>query len=289
MTNAPAVLRKLLAGPGLVRAPGVFDGLGAHLVRRAGFSAVYLTGAGVAVSGYGLPDIGLVTASEMADRVALAVEASGLPVIADADTGYGGAINVVRTVRAYERAGAAAIQLEDQAFPKRCGHLAGKEVVSADEFARKLSAALEARETGLVVIARTDARGPAGLDEAIDRANRYAAEGADLIFVEAPESREEIERVAAEVNAPLMFNVVPSGRSPEIADGELERLGFRLAIYPLALLEPVASAMAAALVRMGGRDGGEVTGPAGIFGLVGLHDWAEFDREPGGNTLPGRQ
>ncbi len=289
MTNAPAVLRKLLAGPGLVRAPGVFDGLGAHLVRRAGFSAVYLTGAGVAVSGYGLPDIGLVTASEMADRVALAVEASGLPVIADADTGYGGTINVVRTVRAYERAGAAAIQLEDQAFPKRCGHLAGKEVVGADEFARKLSAALKARETGLVVIARTDARGPADLDEAIARANRYAAEGADLIFVEAPESREEIERVAAEVSAPLMFNVVPSGRSPEITDDELERLGFRLAIYPLALLEPVASAMPPALVRMGGRESGEVTGPGGIFSLVGLHEWAEYDREPGGNSLPGRQ
>ena len=276
MTNAPAALRKLLAGPGLVRAPGVFDGLGAHLVRRAGFSAAYLTGAGVAVSGYGLPDIGLVTGSEMADRVALVVEASGLPVIADADTGYGSAINVVRTVRAYERAGAAAIQLEDQAFPKRCGHLTGKEVVSSDEFVRKLSAALDARETGLVVIARTDARGPAGLDEAIVRANRYAAEGADLIFVEAPESREEIERVAAEVGAALMFNVVPSGRSPEIADDELERLGFRLAIYPLALLAPAASAMTAALARMGGRDGGEVAGPTGIFGLVGLQEWAEL-------------
>jgi 2-methylisocitrate lyase-like PEP mutase family enzyme len=276
MTNAPAALRKLLAGPGLVRAPGVFDGLGAHLVRRAGFSAAYLTGAGVAVSGYGLPDIGLVTGSEMADRVALVVEASGLPVIADGDTGYGSAINVVRTVRAYERAGAAAIQLEDQAFPKRCGHLAGKEVVSSDEFVRKLSAALDAREADMVVIARTDARGPAGLDEAIIRANRYAAEGADLIFVEAPESREEIERVAAEVDAALMFNVVPSGRSPEIADDELERLGFRLAIYPLALLAPAASAMAAALARMGGRAGGEIVGPAGIFSLVGLQEWAEL-------------
>jgi 2-methylisocitrate lyase-like PEP mutase family enzyme len=273
MTDGPAVLRKLLAGPGLVRAPGVFDGLGAHLVRRAGFPAVYLTGAGVSVSGYGLPDVGLVTGSEMAGRVALAVQASGLPVIADADTGYGSPINVVRTVRAYEQAGAAAIQLEDQVFPKRCGHLAGKEVVSSDEFVRKLSAALDARQAGTVLIARTDARGPAGLDEAIARANRYAAEGADLIFVEAPESTEEVQRVAAEVSAPLMFNVVPSGRSPEIADDELARLGFALAIYPLALLEPAAVAMAAALAQLGGRPLGEIAGPASLFDLVGLEEW----------------
>jgi 2-methylisocitrate lyase-like PEP mutase family enzyme len=285
MTDAPAVLRKLLAGPSLVRAPGVFDGLGAHLVRRAGFPAVYLTGAGVSVSAYGLPDVGLVTGSEMAGRVALAVQASELPVIADADTGYGSPINVVRTVRAYEQAGAAAIQLEDQAFPKRCGHLAGKEVVSSDEFVRKLGAALDARQAGTVLIARTDARGPAGLDEAIARANRYAAEGADLIFVEAPESAEEVRRIAAEVSAPLMFNVVPSGRSPEIADDELERLGFALAIYPLALLEPAAVAMAAALARMGGRHPGEIAGPAKLFDLVGLGEWTGLgERYSGGGA-----
>jgi len=283
MTDAPAVLRKLLAGPSLVRAPGVFDGLGAHLVRRAGFPAVYLTGAGVSVAAYGLPDVGLVTGSEMAGRVALAVQASELPVIADADTGYGSPINVVRTVRAYEQAGAAAIQLEDQAFPKRCGHLAGKQVVSSDEFVRKLSAALDARQAGIVLIARTDARGPAGLDEAIARANRYAAEGADLIFVEAPESAEEVRRIAAEVSAPLMFNVVPSGRSPEIADDELERLGFALAIYPLALLQPAAVAMAAALARMGGRHPGEIAGPAKLFDLVGLGEWTGLsERYAGG-------
>ena len=281
LTDAPAVLRELLAKPGLLRAPGVFEGLGAHLVRRAGFSAAYLTGAGVAVSGYGLPDIGLVTGSEMVDRVALVVQASGLPVIADADTGYGNAVNVVRTVRGYERAGVAAIQLEDQAFPKRCGHLTGKELVSADEFARKLHAALDAREADTVLIARTDARGPAGIDEAITRANRYAAEGADLIFVEAPESYDEIERVAAEVDAPLVFNVVPSGRSPEIGEDDLERLGYKLAIYPGALLGPVVSAMATSLAGLGGRPAGEVAGevagPAGVFGLVGLGEWTELD------------
>jgi len=277
LTDAPAVLRELLAKPGLLRAPGIFEGLGAHLVRRAGFSAAYLTGAGVAVSGYGLPDIGLVTGSEMVDRVALVVQASGLPVIADADTGYGNAVNVVRTVRGYERAGVAAIQLEDQAFPKRCGHLAGKELVSADEFARKLHAALDAREAGTVIIARTDARGPAGIDAAISRAKRYAAEGADLIFVEAPESYDEIERVAAEVDAPLVFNVVPSGRSPEVDEDDLERLGYKLAIYPGALLGPVVSAMATSLAALGGRPAGEVVGPAGVFGLVGLREWTELD------------
>ena len=277
LTDAPAVLRKLLAQPGLLRAPGVFEGLGAHLVRRAGFPAAYLTGAGVAVSGFGLPDIGLVTGSEMVARVALVVEASGLPVIADADTGYGNAVNVVRTVRAYERAGVAAIQLEDQAFPKRCGHLTGKELVSADEFARKLHAALDAREAGTVIIARTDARGPAGIDEAIIRAKRYAAEGVDLIFVEAPESCDEIERIAAEVDAPLVFNVVPSGRSPAIDEDDLERLGFKLAIYPGALLGPVVSAMARSLAGLGGRPAGEVVGPGGVFGLVGLREWTALD------------
>jgi 2-methylisocitrate lyase-like PEP mutase family enzyme len=276
MKNAPAELRKLLKQSGLIRAPGVFDGLGAHLVRGAGFPAVYLTGAGVSVSGYGLPDIGLVTGTEMADRAAMIVQASGLPVIADADTGYGNALNVVRTVRAYERAGVAAIQLEDQVFPKRCGHLAGKEVIGTAEFTGKLRAALDTRQEDTVIIARTDARAPDGIDAAIDRANKYAAEGTDVIFVEAPESREEIERVAAEVSAPLLFNVVPGGRSPAISDADLERLGFRLAIYPGALLGPAAAAMASALAQMGGRDAGEITGVAGIFGLVGLGEWLDL-------------
>jgi len=274
--NAPAELRTLLKQPGLIRAPGVFDGLSAHLVRSAGFPVAYLTGAGVSVSGYGLPDIGLVTGSEMADRAAMIVQASGLPVIADADTGYGSALNVARTVRAYERAGVAAIQFEDQVFPKRCGHLAGKEVISAKEFTGKLRAALDTRQADTVIIARTDARAPAGIDEAIDRANKYADEGADVIFVEAPESGEEIERVAAEVSAPLLFNVVPGGRSPVISETDLERLGFRIAIYPAALLGAATAAMTSALAQLGGRDIGEVTDVVGIFGLVGLGEWLEF-------------
>ena len=273
-TAAPAALRALLSGPGMVRAPGVYDGLGAHLARRAGFRAVYLTGAGAAAAGYGLPDIGLVTATEMTDRAALVVEASGLPVVADADTGYGNPMHVVRTVRAYERAGVAAIQLEDQDFPKRCGHLTDKAVIGADEFTRKLAAALDAREHDTVVVARTDARGPLGLDVAIDRARRYAAEGADLIFVEAPRSRAEIERIAAEVDAPLLFNVVPSGHTPDIPDADLERLGFRMTIHPGALLEPVVAAMSAALAGLGGTDPQPAPGPLGLFRAVGFDDWS---------------
>jgi len=212
----------------------------------------------------------------MADRAAMIVQACELPVIADADTGYGNALNVARTVRAYERAGVAAIQFEDQVFPKRCGHLAGKEVISAKEFTGKLRAALDTRQADTVIIARTDARAPAGIDEAIDRANTYAGEGADVIFVEAPESDEEIERVAAEVSAPLLFNVVPGGRSPVISETDLERLGFRIAIYPAALLGAAAAAMTTALAQLGGRDIGEVTDVVGIFGLVGLGEWLEF-------------
>lgn len=274
--TAPARLRTLLSEPGMVRAPGVYDGLGAHLVRRAGFEAVYLTGAGVAASGFGLPDIGLVTATEMTDRAALVVEASGLPVVADADTGYGNPMHVVRTVRAYERAGVAAVQLEDQDFPKRCGHLADKSVIGTDDFVRKLAAALDARTNDTLVIARTDARGPLGLDEAIARGRRYAAEGADMVFVEAPQSEGEVERIAAGIDAPLVFNVVPSGRTPEIPDARLEELGFRMAIYPGALLQPVSTAMAEALVDLGGEDPHLAAGPLGIFRAVGFDDWAEL-------------
>ena len=191
-------LRELLAGEQLIVAPGVYDGISATLVGKLGFSAAYMTGAGVCASGFGLPDIGLLTLTEMAERAAVLAGLLEVPLIADADTGYGSPINVIRTVREYEHAGVAAIQLEDQVFPKRCGHLAGKEVIPADEFARVLQAAIEARrDPDTVIIARTDARAPLGIEEAIRRANRYAQLGADVIFVEAPRSVEEIEQIAA--------------------------------------------------------------------------------------------
>jgi 2-methylisocitrate lyase-like PEP mutase family enzyme len=187
-------------------------------------------------------------------------------------------LHVVRTVRAYERAGAAAIQLEDQAFPKRCGHLDDKQLIGADEFVGKLHVALDTRREDTVIIARTDARGPADLDEAIARAQRYAAEGADMLFVEAPQSVAEIERIAKEVDAPLLLNAVPGGKSPAISDEDLARLGFRLAIYPGAVLVPVANAAVHALSRMSGRQAGDLVGPAGIFGAVGLDQRSGLDK-----------
>ncbi|WP_199434776.1 isocitrate lyase/PEP mutase family protein [Qaidamihabitans albus] len=270
--SAAAELRRLLAAPGMLRAPGVFDGISAHVARRAGCQAVYLTGAGAAASGFGLPDIGLVTQTEMADRARHVVEAAEVPVIADADTGYGAPVNVVRTVREYERAGVAAIQLEDQAFPKRCGHLPDKEIVTTDDYLRTLHAALDARRAGTLIIARTDARGPAGLDEALARAHRYAAEGADMIFVEAPRSREEIERIA-EVRASLLFNVAPGGLTPPIPDKELEHLGFAAAIYPGALLMPAATAMLKAIADLTGQRSETIDSPAALLGIVGMDAW----------------
>jgi 2-methylisocitrate lyase-like PEP mutase family enzyme len=262
-------LRDLLADGQLIVAPGVFDGISAHLVGRMGFRAAYLTGAGTAASGFGLPDIGLVTGSEMAERAAMMAEAVGdLPLIADADTGYGAPINVVRTVRAYEKAGVAAIQLEDQTFPKRCGHLPDKEVISQAEFVAKLSAALDTR-TDALIVARTDARAVLGLDAAIDRANAYAQAGADVIFVEAPRTPAEVERIAKEVDAPLLINLVPEGLTPDGGPEYLQDLGYAIAIHPVDLFAAAAHAMIAALTELGGTPPGEVgRSPRALFELA---------------------
>ncbi|MEV5876321.1 isocitrate lyase/PEP mutase family protein [Streptomyces sp. NPDC052101] len=268
-------LRSLLARPGLITAPGVFDGLSAQLVARTGFDAAYLTGAGVSVAGFGLPDIGLLTQTEMTDRARIVAAAlDGIPLIADADTGYGAPLNVARTVREYERAGVAALHLEDQAFPKRCGHLPGKELVGVREFTDRLDAALQARTDDLVVIARTDARAPLGLDEAIDRAGRYAAAGADVVFVEAPRSTQEIEKIAASVDAPLLVNMVQGGLTPDTAPERLAALGYRIAIHPGALLAPYALHGLEALRRLGGTLPEVAPGPQGLFELAGLREWS---------------
>jgi 2-methylisocitrate lyase-like PEP mutase family enzyme len=255
----------------------VFDGISAALAAKFGFAAAYMTGAGVAASGWGLPDIGLLTLSEMAERARVLAGLLDVPLIADADTGYGSPINVVRTVREYEAAGVAAIQLEDQTFPKRCGHLTGKDVIDADRFAVALQAALEARrDPDTVIVARTDALAPLGVDEAIARAQRYARTGADVIFVEAPTNVDEIERIAAEVDAPLLLNVVPGGRTPEIAPERLAELGYRIAIHPGAVLGPVAKAALGALGALAGTAGGATSDPAGFFDLFGLSQWNEL-------------
>ncbi|MFE3187725.1 oxaloacetate decarboxylase [Nocardia sp. NPDC059240] len=282
MTTAPrARLRASLADSSeIIVAPGVFDGLSASLVRRLDFTAAYLTGAGVAASGFGLPDIGLVTQTEMVERARMLVGVLGdIPLIADADTGYGTALNVVRTVREYEAAGVAAIQLEDQAFPKKCGHLPDKELVTADEFVTTLTAALEARrDPDLLVIARTDARGPLGLDAAIERANTYAAAGADVIFVEAPQGTAEIERIAREVTAPLLINQVIGGLTPLESSTRLHELGYSIAIHPSLPLGAAAYAMLTGLAALAGRDPGSLlpTHPAEFFNLVGLAEWSEL-------------
>lgn len=279
-TSSPrAALRARLAAGELITAPGVFDGISASLVARLGFAAGYMTGAGVAASGFGLPDIGLVTQTEMAERARMLVRClDGIPLIADADTGYGAALNVLRTVREYEAAGVAAIQLEDQAFPKKCGHLPDKELIGADEFVAKLTAAVDARtDPDLVVIARTDARGPLGLDAAIERARRYAAAGADVIFVEAPRDSAEIERIAAEVPAPLLINLVVGGLTPMLPRDRLAGLGYAIAIYPTQPLIAAAAAMLAGLAELAGTGATEPPPgtPAELFSLVGLAEWSQ--------------
>lgn len=280
-TSARQALRDLLDRGELIVAPGVFDGISAQLAERTGHVAAYLTGAGVAASGFGLPDIGLVTASEMAERARMLVEAlDDVPLIADADTGYGAPINVVRTVRQYDSAGVAAIQLEDQAFPKRCGHLPDKQLVDATVFEQTLSAALEARsDDHLLVIARTDARASFGLDVAIERANRYAAAGADIVFIEAPQGSDEIERIAREVEAPLLINLVHGGLTPIESAARLQELGYAIAIHPSEPLGRATFAMLASLCALNGTDVAEFapTGPADFFNLVGMAEWFALD------------
>jgi 2-methylisocitrate lyase-like PEP mutase family enzyme len=271
-------LRELLAREELIIAPGVYDGISSALVRKLGFPAAYMTGAGVSAAGYGLPDVGLLTLTEMAERARVLAGLLDVPVIADADTGYGSPINVVRTVLEYERAGVAAIQLEDQVFPKRCGHLAGKEVIGGARFQVTLRAAVEARTNpDTVIIARTDARAPLGIEEAISRGRAYAEAGADVIFVEAPESVEEVERIARGVDVPLLLNVVPGGRTPEIAPERLAELGFRIAIHPGVVLGAVARATIEALSELAGTSGIETSAnPAGFFDLFGLTRWQQL-------------
>ena len=280
-TPARQNLRKLLDARELVIAPGVFDGITAHLARRTGQSAAYMTGAGVAASGFGLPDIGLVTATEMAERARMLVGVLGdIPLIADADTGYGAAMNVVRTVRLYEQAGVAAIQLEDQVFPKRCGHLEDKHVVEAAEFEQTLAAALDARtDDDLLVIARTDARAPLGLDVAIERANRYAQAGADVIFVEAPQSAEEIERIAREVEAPLLINLVQGGLTPLESATRLRELGFAIAIHPSNPLGRAVFGMLEGMCELNGSNVADPlpSRPAEFFNLGGMAEWLALD------------
>lgn len=254
-TQGPTHLRALLNRGGLITAPGVYDGLSARIAEAAGFEALYISGGAISRS-MGYPDIGLVTQTEMVKRLEEIRAVTSLPLIMDADTGYGNAINVVRTIRAYEHAGVAALHIEDQVEPKRCGHYEGKEIISVNEMEQKIQAAVAAREQGeLVIIARTDARAVIGLEAAIERGNAYAEAGADIIFVEAPQSLEEIEQIAREVHAPVLINMFWGGKTPLVPAEQLATLGYRLMIVPSDLQRAAIRAMqrAAAAIRQDGN------------------------------------
>lgn len=230
-------LRELLEQPGIIRAPGVYDAWSARLVEMSGFQAAYITGYGTSASVLGQPDIGLMTMTEMVTQAKNIAAATGIPLIADGDNGYGGVLNVARTVREYEQAGVAGIQLEDQVFPKRCGHMEGKQLIPGEEMLAKIRAASYARcsEDFLLVI-RTDARSVAGFDEAIERAQAYAGEGADVIFLEALESVEEMKKAAEIIRKPLLANMVENGKTPFLTGKELEEIGYKIVIYPVSTL-----------------------------------------------------
>jgi len=237
-------LRTRLARKPIVVAPGVYDALTAHLAERAGFSTLYVSGAAIAYTRLSRPDIGLVAMSEVADTISMISDRVRADLVVDADTGYGNALNVGRTIRLFERAGARAIQLEDQAFPKRCGHLDNKSLIPPDEMVGKIKAALDARRSReTLVIARTDAVAVEGFDRAVARAVSYRDAGADILFIEAPKTRAELQRIPPAVgNVPLMANMVEGGKTPPLNAAELEAIGFSLVIFPGAIVRVLARA-----------------------------------------------
>lgn len=277
-------LKKLLQREKLLVAPGCFDGLSARLVEEAGFEAAYLSGGAVARS-MGIPDIGLVTMSESIERAGQVVSAIGIPIIADADTGYGNAVNLVRTVREFERIGVAAIHIEDQITPKRCGHLDGKEVIPLAEMEMKLDAALKTRtDSDFCIIARTDARGVHGFDDAIQRARAFAKLGVDAIFVEAPQSEEELAEIPRRLpDIPLLVNVFKGGKTPMLPMERLEKMGYRIAIYPSETQRAAIHAMRNALATLK-REGTTESIDATLTTfkerdrVVGLDDWQKIER-----------
>lgn len=237
-------LRELLNDKNIICAPGAYDAWSAKLIADAGFPAVYMTGYGVSASVLGQPDIGLIGMSEMANAAGNIAHAAKIPLIADADNGYGNTLNVIRTVQAYERAGVAAIQIEDQVMPKRCGHMEGKELISQDDMVAKIRAAVYAKQCAdTVIIARTDARAVHGFADAIARAQAYVAAGADVIFFEAPASIEEMREVRRLLPVPLLANMVENGKTPLLSLQELEQLGYNIAIFPASLLYAATKAV----------------------------------------------
>lgn len=279
-----ASLKERLSRPGLISAPGVFDMISLRLADRLGFDALYMTGYGTVASNLGLPDAGLATYSDMVGRVAMMAKAAKTPLIADGDTGYGGLLNVQHAVRGYEAAGAAAIQIEDQEFPKKCGHTPGRRVIPAEEMTKKIRVAVESRDSAdFLIIARTDARSSLGLDEALRRGESYVAAGADILFIESPESEEELSRIGRAFDVPLLANMVEKGRTPLLSKTDLEALGFKIAIFPGTGF--LAAAKALERVYQAIHDTGSSTGVAhelydfdGFSRLMGFEEVWAFDR-----------
>lgn len=236
--NGPRKLRELMEKKDIILAPGAYDALSARIIEAVGFDVVYMTGFGTAASLLGYPDVGLLTMSEMVDNARRIVEAVNIPVIADADTGYGNPINVIRTVQAYEDVGVAGIHIEDQVFPKKCGHITGKQVIPKEDMVEKVAAAKDAkRNKDFLIIARTDAIAVEGIESAIERAKEYYRAGADMIFVEAPESMEQIRLIARELKGiPLLFNWAEGGKTPPVDLNTLRELGFKIVIFPISAL-----------------------------------------------------
>jgi 2,3-dimethylmalate lyase len=245
-------LAELVRGREPILAPGAYDALSARMIEQAGFPAVYMTGFGTSASLLGRPDVGLLTMSQMVDNARRIAQAVGVPVIADADTGYGNPLNVIRTVQEYELAGVSAIHIEDQVTPKKCGHMENKQVIPAAEMAEKIRAAVEARRSSdFLIIARTDARAGEGLENALRRARAYQEAGADILFIEAPQSKEEVAQIArAFPNVPLLFNWAEGGKTPPITLSRLKELGYRIVIFPISTLLAAAKAMRAALAEI---------------------------------------
>ena len=249
--RATTKFRQLLNQPGIIQAPGAYDCLTAKIIESAGFSAVYMTGAGTSVAQLGYPDLALATMTEMVANAASITDVLEVPLIADADTGYGGVLNVRRTVRQYERAGVAAIHIEDQESPKRCGHLDDKKVISTEDMVQKIRAAVDARtDDDFTIIVRTDSIAVTGWDDAMHRCEEYVKAGADVLFVEALRTPEEVERAAKNLDIPLLYNFVETGKSPLLSASELEKLGFKIVIYPASALLSVTHVVGQVMAQL---------------------------------------
>lgn len=260
-------LRRLLEEPGIIVLPGVYDCIGARLIERLGFEVVFTSGFGISGSALGRPDFGLMTATEMLYSVGRIAQSVSIPLVADIDTGYGNPLNVIRTIEDVVRLGIAGVILEDQEWPKKCGHFEGKRVIAMEDHVQKIRAAVHARgDSGLVIIARTDARAPLGFDEAIKRGKAYYEAGADVVFIEAPESGDELKAITdAFPGVPLFANMIEGGRTPLLSAGELEAMGFKIVVFPLAGLFCATQAMASCFRYL--KEHGTTVGFPCEFGL----------------------